>query len=505
MVHEFTVSHICCGSGGAALGFQQAVEEYKGAVGRFKTLVGIDVDNEACEDFRNLTGAPAVQMDLFRRQDYVDFHGQEPPALWKEMTPADIRATTQGVHPDAVFISAPCQGNSGLLSEEKANTPKYIALNNLAYWSVHLTIKAWEDDPPALIFFENVPWITKRSPLLLKKIRKLLEAHGYAVHPKDDRDGFHDCGVIGGLAEHRRRYLMVARHKEKVSTFLYNPPVRRVRAIGEVLDSLPFPDDPAAGPMHRQPRLTNLTWFRLSRIRPGGDWRDLNATAPELLRLRHTPRKSSYGVNPYHEPAATIIGNMRVGGSQVSALADIRNVDNLKMAGIYNWVEDGSVAMDDILIEDLRLRCSCRNGSYGVQDYNQPANTIAGYRGVHSGSIAVADPRIHQLTYRPDPPPIIISPWGTWNRPYTTFEMAMIQTFPAFMPDGRPLQLAGKSEARWKKRIGNAVPPHTAKAIAEQALMALLPSLFKEWTLGATGIWVMPKWVPKQEEVVLNH
>ncbi|MCL6557400.1 MAG: hypothetical protein K6U74_01115 [Firmicutes bacterium] len=59
---EYTVLHLFSGIGGAALGFQQAVEEYRGMVGRFRTLAGIDCDPEACEDFRALTGAPAAVM-----------------------------------------------------------------------------------------------------------------------------------------------------------------------------------------------------------------------------------------------------------------------------------------------------------------------------------------------------------------------------------------------------------------------------------------------------------
>lgn len=56
---EYTVLHLFSGIGGAAIGFQAAVEEYRGLVGRFRTLAGIDVDREACADFRALTGTPA--------------------------------------------------------------------------------------------------------------------------------------------------------------------------------------------------------------------------------------------------------------------------------------------------------------------------------------------------------------------------------------------------------------------------------------------------------------
>jgi hypothetical protein len=67
----YGVLHIFSGLGGAALGMQTAESEYRGVQGNFITLAGIDVDQEACADFEVLTGAPAVQMDLFSRDDYL--------------------------------------------------------------------------------------------------------------------------------------------------------------------------------------------------------------------------------------------------------------------------------------------------------------------------------------------------------------------------------------------------------------------------------------------------
>jgi site-specific DNA-cytosine methylase len=75
MTQEFTALHLFSGIGGAALGFQQAISEYKGVVGRFRTLAGVDVDEKACKDFEALTGAPAAQIDLFSRDDF-NYQGQ---------------------------------------------------------------------------------------------------------------------------------------------------------------------------------------------------------------------------------------------------------------------------------------------------------------------------------------------------------------------------------------------------------------------------------------------
>ncbi|MHB1685752.1 MAG: DNA cytosine methyltransferase [Bacilli bacterium] len=133
--------HLFSGIGGGALGFQQAREEFGGRMGRFETLAGIDVDAQACEDFRRLTGATAVEMDLFSREDYRAFHGHEPTADWREATAYDIWRATDGETPDVVFLSAPCKGFSGLLPQQCAAGDKYQALNRLAVRGLRLTIQ----------------------------------------------------------------------------------------------------------------------------------------------------------------------------------------------------------------------------------------------------------------------------------------------------------------------------------------------------------------------------
>lgn len=128
MAQEFTILHVFCGLGGAALGAQQAISEYKGIIGKFRTICGIDCDAEACADFEMLTGAPAIQMDLFSRDDYTAFHGHEPGPDWQEVFPKNILDATNGEHPDVVFLSPPCKGFSALLPENRARSNKYQAL-----------------------------------------------------------------------------------------------------------------------------------------------------------------------------------------------------------------------------------------------------------------------------------------------------------------------------------------------------------------------------------------
>src|SRR3546814_5229590 len=78
--------------------------------------------------------------------------------------------------------------------------------------------EAWRHNSPGLIVFENVPRLATRGRHLLEQIAQILGFYGYAV-----AETTHDCGELGGLAQSRKRFLLVARHVEKVQPILYEP------------------------------------------------------------------------------------------------------------------------------------------------------------------------------------------------------------------------------------------------------------------------------------------
>jgi hypothetical protein len=62
------------------------------------------------------------------------------------------------------------------------------------------------------------------------------------------------------------------------------------------------------------------------------------------------------------------------------------------------------------------------------------------------------------------------------------------------MVHGKLLKLAGKSDASWRERIGNMVPPGAAKAIGQVCSRALLvASEGLTWDMSATEVWVIPR------------
>lgn len=190
-------AHLFCGLGGGARGFNRATARVGTLEADFRCLGGIDVDAAAIRDFSRLAGVPGTCLDLFDRAQYTAFHGHEPSPDWQEAGPDDVRRAFGGERPHILFLSAPCKGFSGLLSESKSKLAKYQALNRLTLRGVWLALEAYRDDPVELILFENVPRIATRGRSLLDRIANLLRVFGYAV-----AETTHDCGVLGGLAHY---------------------------------------------------------------------------------------------------------------------------------------------------------------------------------------------------------------------------------------------------------------------------------------------------------------
>lgn len=576
--------HLFCGLGGGARGFNRASPRVGNLQARFRCIGGIDVDGASIRDFGRLTGVPGTVLDLFDREQYRTFHGNEPPADWQEATAADIQRAAGGERPHIVFLSAPCKGFSGLLSEGKSKTDKYQALNRLTLRGVWLMLEAWHDDPPELIIFENVPRIATRGRHLLDQIVGLLRSYGYAV-----AETTHDCGEIGGLAQSRKRFLLVARHIEKVPPFLYQPDAKPLRAVGDVLGRMLLPGDLRAGPMHRVPSLQWKTWVRLAFVEAGSDWRSLNLLAIEDGQLRDymiVPEMHAgvLGVQDWNRTSTTITGKGRPACGNF-AVADPRFEQSAlwkdgQAYGVRRWdgstgtvagqqgPGQGAYSVADPRIEGTRhnnvfrvvsmdqhaqavtggghptaggqavadpRRAGPSFGKYAVTDFQKAAGTVISGSTTGQGAFAVADPRPgmrreagdHYLTGghygvvpwessagavsaaachdngrwtvadpRAMPAPAeklvcrIVAEDGTWHRPFTTLELAALQSL---VDPEEMLELDGLSDQAWRERIGNAVPSAAGEAIAHVMGETLLLAWAGEtFLLSAQPIWVRP-------------
>lgn len=538
--------HFCCGIGGGAKGFNKANPRVGITQAKFRCLGGIDVDASAIRDFNRLAGVAGTVMDLFTREQYIAFHGKEPPAGWREMGPVDIRRAAGSERPNIVFISSPCKGASGLLSEKKSQTAKYQALNELTLRCVWLMCEAWGDDPVDLIVFENVPRLATRGRHLLDQIDQLLQSYGYAT-----ADTTHDCGELGALAQSRKRFLKVARHIEKVPPFLYEPERKRLRAVGDVLGRMPFPGDAGSGPMHRIPRLQWKTWVRLAFVEAGSDWRSLNKLAVENGHLKDylivpEMHRGMLGVNAWDEPTGVIpsragpnngkfsvadprfdsgkydcgqyglcgwgesmgaVINVKSPGQGMFAVQDPRSTTGFAGAGKYLVtpfdspagtviggsttgqgafaVADPRSAMNDRVAGDSYLT----GGHFGVVSWDGIAGAVSASAGYDNGRWSVADPRIDTLPALNEKTVAMIRALdGTWHRPFTTLELAALQSL---IEPEEYLLLDGMNDSVWREHIGNLVPPDAAEAIAGvMGTTLLLAWLGETFVLGSTPIWV---------------
>lgn len=540
--------HFCCGLGGGAKGFNESHPRVGNMEAEWQCLGGIDIDAAGLRDFEKLAGVKGTLMDLFTRDQYTRFHGHEPPAGWVEATPDDIRRAAQNDRPDAVFISSPCKGASGLLSEKTSKTPKYQALNELTLRCVWLMCEAWADDPVPLIVFENVPRLATRGRHLLDQIDSLLGGYRYAT-----ADTTHDCGEIGELAQSRKRFLKVARHLEKVPPFLYEPEKKTLRPVGDILSRMPLAGDvEAAGPMHRVPALQWKTWVRLAMVEAGKDWRSLNdlAVTDGMLRdylIVPEGRNGHLGVRKWDEPVGTVTGkNMPTNGA--FSVADPRRNSSSEYAqygvvrmdqhtgaitggtnpgqgrfsvadprregawgskyAVTSWsapsktvIAGSTTGQSAFAVQDPRPNMHrvkgdhyLTGGHYGVVRWDQHTGAVSAAGQHDNGRWSVADPRIPaaEIAGLPKPDDRMIANIraldGTWHRPFTTLELAALQSL---VEPEEQLELDGLSDQAWRERIGNAVPPSAAKAIADvMGTTLLLAAQGETFMLNTAPIWV---------------
>lgn len=407
MINQIEIRHFhfFCGLGGGAKGFNKGRARVGNLTAGFRCIGGIDNDPAAIEDFGKLAGVPGTLMDLFTREQYEAFHGRRAPDDFHVILPADIHRAAGFERPHIIFFSAPCKGFSGLLAEKVSKTAKYQALNELTLRGVWLALESWKDDPPELIVFENVPRIMKRGRHLLDQIIALLRAYGYAV-----AETTHDCGEIGGLAQSRKRFLLVARHEQKVPPFLYEPPKRALRGVGEVIGKFPVPGPDLILPMHRMPSLQWQTWLRLAFVEAGADWRSLNKLnvkdgflADYGIEPVHGFR-STLGVTPWEEAANTVKGRSGPTNGTCS-VADPREVHGHDFHGlrVNEWEgraaaittqrSPGSSAQS---VADPRpgYGGSTHHNVLNVHRMEDTAKTITSGRHPAGGALSVADPRL---------------------------------------------------------------------------------------------------------------
>ncbi len=127
-------------------------------------------------------------------------------------------------------------------------------------------------------------------------------------------------------------------------------------------------------------------------------------------------------------------------------------------------------------------------GHYGVCQWEEPSGAVSSAACHDNGRWSVADPRLPAANDKLVC--VIRATDGTWHRPFTTLELAALQSL---VDPEEVLELDGLSDSDWRERIGNAVPPAAAEAIASTMFHTLLLAWSGEtFLLSAAPIWVRP-------------
>ena len=557
---EFTILHLFGGVGGSALGTAASRARFAGHEARFKDLGSVDFNQQVCDDYEMLTGVKALCADVHT------------------LTPAELLRYCPRC-PDVVMMSPPCKGFSALLGAERAAQEHYQQMNMLLVDALFLLMSTWSKPPP-LIFIENVPRIQSRGKHVLDIMRQTAQAHGYTIG-----EGNHDCGELGNLAQHRRRYFAVMRLTSAVKRFVYHVRKKPVRACGDVISPIAMPGNiEVGGWMHSVPEISWKNWVRLALIPAGGDYRDISGVLKPGQARRELFRRAP--LTAWDQPTATVAGP---GGSNIGAVSDPRieewgggrgsarlgvipfdraagtvrgeslpnngafsvadprwhanvlGVNSMskavgtvtsqgrittgrfavaddrvatarslltrtgggwqRVAGVTAWEDVGptvtagaKIHAGSFQVADprwLAVGCTPRPGAYGVMSWQAAASTISGSQRIDNARAAIADPRLDDAVIKKSPSfiPVIVAEDGCWHRPFTTYELAMLQGFPRIMRNGQPFQLTGRSHTRARQGVGNAVPPPAAEEIGNQLLMALLCNKVGVPAIASGGVW----------------
>jgi site-specific DNA-cytosine methylase len=211
------------------------------------------------------------------------------------------------------------------------------------------------------------------------------------------------------------------------------------------------------------------------------------SVADPRLNISAGAFRNLWRVCDWSEPLVTVTGATRPGGGAPS-VADVRvptrYAMNMRVAawGDPAWCVTG-----------------CTDVQAGAPSVADPRSMQ-----IDNGPAAVADPRVdvdaeggglavtwYARTLRDRPGFALFLPTadGTWHRPLTTLELAVLQGLPAVV-DGKPLALRG-SAAKVREHIGNAVPVGAAQAVATEMLKTLVGAELETFALSSGGaVWV---------------
>lgn len=186
-------------------------------------------------------------------------------------------------------------------------------------------------------------------------------------------------------------------------------------------------------------------------------------------------------------PAAEAVNPRRLSGSHPAITVmhqDAVDIERVILVSVAQRIR--AVVRVQLAIGDGDAFMS--GGHYGVVSWDGQAGAVSASAMHDNGRWSVADPRLPAANDRLTC--VIQSLDGTWHRPFTTLEMAALQSL---VEPEEQLELDGLSDQAWRERIGNAVPPAAAEAVADvMGTTLLLAAQGETFVLSSMPIWVRP-------------
>jgi DNA (cytosine-5)-methyltransferase 1 len=287
-----------CGAGGLTRGLIDA---------GIKVVVGYDID-EACRYAYDHNNPPAK----FQNKSITELKGDELANHYPEG------------HIRILVGCAPCQTFSKYTQGvDNKHDPKWTLLTQFA--------RLVREVKPDIVSMENVPELQRYS--VFDDFLSTLRAEGF--HFTDDEAKRVVYCPDYGIAQHRRRLVIIASRFGPIELIAPTHKPDQYRKVSDVLRSLPPLSAGGAcpaDPFHRTSRLTPINLKRIRRSKPGGTWRDW---PPHLVAKCHTEETgqtypSVYGRMEWNKPSPTIttqfygFGNGRFGHPEQDRAISLR-------------------------------------------------------------------------------------------------------------------------------------------------------------------------------------
>ncbi len=206
---------------------------------------------------------------------------------------------------------------------------------------------------------------------------------------------------------------------------------------------------------------------------------------PLALGLGCAPHAGAYGVIPAEEPAPAVVAAANIDNSRVALAARPAPPPFVVLSyAEAKRVADGHVTVPFAIVDrdhpDVPLAIVEDMAKPPFRWVDRPAKGKKGQRG--------ATERVKVPV-----PLVLIAKDGTWHRPLTTLELAVLQGLP-WQHRGQPLNFGGGATQQ-RRTIGNMIPAPVGEAFGNQFLAAGLASaagaLFMYGPSG--GLWVHPE------------